>query len=132
MPRTKEEKNAYMKEWRKRNKERVAEANRIWYENNKENVLERHKQWRQTPAGRKSITIQNWKTEGLIDSDGDNYKKRYEAYLQATNCEVCKCEFKNSYDRCMDRNHDTNLFRQFLCQSCNRFDRWKKKLSTAS
>ena len=88
--------------------------------------------WSQTPQGKKSRILTHWREEGLIDSDMDNYEKLYCSYLQSTHCDVCKIEFKNSYDRCMDRDHKTNLFRQFLCRDCNIQDRWKKKISTAS
>jgi len=87
---------------------------------------EQKKAYNQTPAGKKSITISKWKQYGLIDSDGDKYEKRYQSYLQATNCEVCKNVFKDTFDKCLDHNHETGLFRQFLCRSCNSFDRWLK------
>ena len=109
-----------------------------YYQENRQRILERKKIAQQadterknayykTPNGRKSYTLSNWKNEGLIDSNVDNYKKRYEAYIATTHCDVCQVEFKLSCDRCMDRDHHTNLFRQFLCQDCNRKDRWKKK-----
>lgn len=131
---TPEEKKAYMKEWRQNNKERIYETNKIWRENNKEklhkkakeyreNNNEKVKKWRQTPSRIKSNTISKWKHRGVIHDDWDAL---YEAYLQATNCEVCKNEFKNSYDRCLDHCHQTGLFRQFLCRACNRNDRWLK------
>lgn len=87
------------------------------------------KKWRQSPIGIKSTTLYNWKRSGLIDSDGDKYEKRYSAYLQATNCEVCKSVFKDTFDKCLDHCHQTGIFRQFLCRACNIFDYWKKKVS---
>ena len=84
------------------------------------------KEYNQSPNGRKSNTKTDWRRYGLIDSDNDNYEKQYQAYLQATNCDVCKNEFKDSFDRCMDHCHDTGLFRQFLCRSCNNRDSWEK------
>lgn len=81
--------------------------------------------YRATPAGKKLITISGWKHRGLVHNDFDSL---YETYLQATQCSACKNEFKDSYDRCMDHDHDTGLFRQFLCRPCNNFDRWKNKV----
>lgn len=135
-----EAKRAYMREYYKRNKQTSMENHKIWRENNdeyyksyRENNKEELKAYKQTPAGRKSTTISNWKSRyGLIDSDGDNYQKIYEAYIATTHCDVCRVEFKDSRDRCLDHDHDTGLFRQFLCRDCNIQDRWEKKLKLFS
>jgi len=108
------------------------EYNKEYYKNNKERLSQKKKEWYKTPAGIKSNTISNWKKSGLIDSDGDNYEKRYSAYLEATHCNACKSGFKDTFDRCLDHDHETRLFRQFLCRPCNNMDSWKKKISTAS
>ena len=84
-----------------------------------------NKKHRQTPAGIKSIITAGWKRKGLIHSD---YDELYTRYLSATNCEVCRKEFIDSFDRCMDHNHETGEFRQFLCRSCNNRDSWKDKV----
>ncbi len=114
------------RKWKEKNKERCAETNRIWRENNKEHRAEQNRAYRETPVGIKTRTISKWKSRGLIDSDGDNYEKRYQQYLEATHCNACKSEFKDSYNRKMDHNHETGLFRQFLCGACNGFDYWLK------
>jgi hypothetical protein len=114
------------KAYRQENKIHRAEQGRVYREAHKAEIAERTKAWLQTPAGKKSRTLKSWRYDGLIDSDSDNYEKRYTAYLQATHCAACKCEFKDSYDRCMDHDHDTGLFRQFLCRQCNSGDRWRK------
>ena len=80
----------------------------------------------QTTAGKKSMTKSSWRKERLIDSDNDNYEKLYQIYIITTHCNSCIAQFTDSFDRCMDRDHDTGLFRQIICQSCNRFDAWKK------
>ena len=82
-----------------------------------------NKMYYQTPNSKKLHAISHWKQYGLIHED---YSALYEAYLQATHCDVCKTVFKPSNDRCMDHDHDTGLFRQFLCKSCNGFDNWKR------
>jgi hypothetical protein len=98
--------------------------NRAYYQANKVRILERMNTYNQTQDGKKALTLRNWKLYGLIDSDGDNYEKLYQSYLQSTHCDVCKIEYKDSYDRCMDHSKETNLFRQFLCRDCNIQDRW--------
>ena len=46
MAMTKEEKTAYMREWRKKNREKVKEADRKYREKHKEQIKETHKKWR--------------------------------------------------------------------------------------
>ena len=43
---TKEEKAAYMREWRRKNKEKVKESNKKYRNKHKEEAIEYHKQWR--------------------------------------------------------------------------------------
>ncbi len=121
---TPEERKAYMKAYREKNKERIAETNSIWSKNNKERKVKNNSNWNKTSNGKKSLTIARWKSRGVIHDDWDTL---YEQYLQATNCEACKSVFKNSKDRHLDHDHTTGLFRQFLCQDCNIMDRWLSK-----
>ena len=93
------------------------------YEENKEVFNEQNKKWRLTPNGKKSETISSWKKRGLIH---DNIDELYDNYLNTTECDVCKCAFDETNKRCMDHDHETNLFRQFLCLKCNFHDNWKK------
>ncbi len=86
---------------------------------------EYNRMYDQTPAGKKTHIIYNWKRRGLIHPD---YDELYTRYLSATNCEVCRKELNDSFDRCMDHDHETGLFRQFLCRNCNIMDSWKNKV----
>jgi hypothetical protein len=113
----------YMREWRAKNREKVRKANKAWRESNKDKVSEHNKSHCQTPSGKKSHRISTWKRLGLIH---DDYNALYESYLQATHCNACKSEFKDSFDRNMDHDHNTGLFRQFLCRACNARDSWLK------
>jgi hypothetical protein len=137
MVQTKEELAAYMKAWHKKNKIKTAEQKKVYYETNKQHIAEvskiyhdnnkeklavKAKIYYQTPIGIKSGIFNAWKRSGLIH---DNFDTLYESYLQSTHCDVCKCEFKDTFDRCMDHDHNTNLFRQFLCRRCNCNDHWK-------
>lgn len=46
MAQTKEERNAYMREWRKNNRDKIREQNRKYREANPEKIKESHKEWR--------------------------------------------------------------------------------------
>jgi len=109
--------------WREANKEKIYERHRAWREANKEKIYERRRAYSQTLEGKKSNTISQWKQSGLIHEDMSSL---YDTYLQRTHCDICKSDYKDSFDRCMDHDHETHLFRQFLCRPCNNKDSWKK------
>ena len=85
----------------------------------------------------KRHTIKNWKKGGLVDSDNDNYEKLYIEYLLSTHCNKCNIEFgiygdKTGTYKCMDHDHNTGLFRSFICHKCNDVnDRQKNKNNTS-
>lgn len=111
--------------YREKNKEKNRESNRIYREQNKEKIKESDKEYSQTPQGKKLRTINCWKRRGLIH---DDYDALYERYLEATHCEKCNIEFGKINDKtnswkCMDHNHETGDFRNFLCNKCN--TEWK-------
>ena len=68
-------------------------------------------------------TIKNWKSRGVIYNDFDEL---YYTYIRTLNCCACNKEFKNSFDRCLDHNHETGLFRAIVCQNCNKYDSYIK------
>jgi len=122
------------KEYLKNNKEKITQQTKEYRENskekrkeycerNKEKIAQQTKEYYQTPVGKKIIMISQWKSRGLIH---DNYEELYDRYLQATGCDVCKYVFDETNWRCMDHDHTTGLFRQFLCHRCNVYDNWKK------
>ena len=103
-----EKKKEYSKEWYQRNKEKHSETCRKWREKNPEKRS-------------KYNIISAWKYRGLIC---DDYNELYENYLKSTHCEECGCEYgkigdKSNRFKCMDHNHVTGLFRNFLCNRCN-------------
>ena len=69
-------------------------------------------------------SIYNWKRRGVISEDFD---KLYENHININNCQLCKVEFNNiiyNNKRCLDHDHATGLYRQTICNDCNRnFDR---------
>tara|TARA_R110000823_G_scaffold23960_3_gene71083 strand:+ start:41 stop:475 length:435 start_codon:yes stop_codon:yes gene_type:complete len=120
------------RKWYEKNKKKKAEQHKKWYEKNKEKKreynrthkkerAEQKKEYRQTPAGKKTQTLSCWKKRGLIC---DNFDMLYENYLSETHCDLCRIKFGEKGDgsgtfRCMDHDHKTGLFRNFLCLRCN-------------
>tara|TARA_R110000787_G_scaffold175104_1_gene287639 strand:+ start:143 stop:703 length:561 start_codon:yes stop_codon:yes gene_type:complete len=135
------------KEYHQTNKEAIKEKRKKWRENNKEKLRIQHKKYRennieklrirdkkyhqenkekikeyqQTPKGKKSLRISKWKQAGLIC---DDYDSLYCHYLTAETCDHCNIPFGEFGDgtgtfKCMDHNHKTGLFRNFLCSKCN-------------
>tara|TARA_R110000787_G_scaffold246402_1_gene352158 strand:+ start:220 stop:675 length:456 start_codon:yes stop_codon:yes gene_type:complete len=118
-----------MKQYRQENREKRAEYNKQYYQENKEKIAEKkieyYKQYYQTDQCRKVRRIGQWKHSGLIDSDNDNYESIYDYYINTTQCENCDVEltqdrYNTSTTRCLDHSHITGLFRNILCQGCNR------------
>ena len=71
----------------------------------------------------KTQTIYQWKSRGVIYED---YDELYYTYIRTLNCSYCNKEFKNSFDRCLDHDHITGLFRAIVCRGCNSCDSYIK------
>jgi hypothetical protein len=114
-----------MKAYRESHKDEIKASKKAYRESHKDEIKSYQKAYdeyrNKTPSHKKTMKICSWKSYGLIHND---YNKLYESYLQSTHCNICKSEYKDSSDRCMDHDHKTGLFRQFLCQPCNRNDAW--------
>ena len=94
----KEDKAAYMKQYKNPNK------------------AKHQKKYGESPTGKKFYTLKNWKKRGINDDDIDSV---YDYYLLQTNCMICNKEFKNSRDRHLDHDHDTGEIRYICCNFCN-------------
>ena len=115
MPWTKEEKAAYMKIWREKNKERL-----INYERDHNN----------TPAGKKSNRISRWKKFGIIVPDND-FDKFYDEYLSVEICQkkvscngcILTSDKRNTITtKMVDHDHNINdkpNVRFICCNACN-------------
>ena len=101
MPKTKEEKAKYMREYRKNNPEYLDKQ-------------------------RKSVYICKWKKRGVIDED---YNKLYEYYLSIEECDNCGVELNQdgATRKCLDHDHKSGLFRNILCNVCNVTREYKKR-----
>jgi hypothetical protein len=119
----------YKKEYYKKNKEKFKENNKEYREKNKEKIKEWNKEYfkeyYKTDVHKKCYTINTWKRRGVIHN---NFDELYKTYINTTNCDVCFKEFKNSYDRTLDHDHETGEFRMILCRACNTLDSFKKKI----
>lgn len=77
----------------------------------------------------KRTIISNWKHRGV---NSENIDLLYLLYLESENCENCGIKYgkigdgSNSW-KCLDHNHKTGLFRNFLCNKCNSCTKDKKK-----
>ena len=106
-------------------KEEKAEHNREYYlkhnEERKKYLAEYNREYRKTPNGKKSQIIKGWKRQGI---KSDNYDMLYNNYLSETHCDLCRIKFGKKGDgtgtfKCCDHDHETGLFRNFLCSICN-------------
>lgn len=140
MVQTKEERDVYNKAYYKKNREKLLEKQKQYNEQNKEKIFTYHKQYNEQTKekisnyqqkyyksidGKKIHTINCWKKRGLIN---DNYSELYDYYLTINKCNVCNYVFDDSNWRCMDHDHQTSLFRQILCNNCNKHDSWMNKI----
>tara|TARA_R110001606_G_scaffold296546_1_gene444337 strand:+ start:81 stop:530 length:450 start_codon:yes stop_codon:yes gene_type:complete len=72
---------------------------------------------------RKYDIIQNWKKSGV---KYDDFDELYYVYIRTLKCSACNKDFKNSFYRCLDHDHETGLFRAIVCRSCNGGDSYIK------
>ena len=114
----------YQKEYREKNKEKIKEYQKKYhkelYENNKEKIREKIKEYYKTENGKKSKSINCWKSRGVINDDFD---KLYDYYLNCKFCEECNIEltigYKDVNRKCLDHDHKTGKFRNIICNRCN-------------
>jgi len=108
-----------MKEYYQKNKEKIAEYRKVYNKNNKEKLKEYNKEYKKdNPKYVKNHTLYDWKKRGLICED---YDKLYDYYLSVEECENCGIELNSGTGtkKCMDHCHNTGLFRNILCNTCN-------------
>ena len=81
----KQRKKKYMKTWREKNREAIAEYAREWHKNNRETILERSKEYRKNNR------------EAILKSKREYYKNNREALLERSK-EYFKEWYKNNGD----------------------------------
>ena len=119
-PEQKERKKEYMREYYLKNKQKLNQQ----HSNYKLNNIDKIREYSQTPNGKKSSRITDWKRRGVIHDDFDEL---YSLYIATTECMVCHTTFKDSTDRCLDHSHITGEYRNVLCRACNTRDYWVNK-----
>ena len=104
----------------------------------KEELAEYNKEYRQTPAGIKSTTLNNWKIRGITFGDMTDSEYYDKIYLPATICQSCEKVFNNEIqndkknaDHKHDRKDPCNI-RGVICFQCNSNDAWKTRLTEDS
>jgi len=108
------------------NKERIAERDKARYEANKEKLAAQKKEYCKTEAGLKTQKMKNWRKNGVNNVTDE----LYDYFMSCDKCEACGKEFTDTYNKCLDHDHDTGDFRYILCRGCNTHDRWKKHITT--
>ena len=83
MAQTKEERNAYMKEWRKKNRAKIAERDKKYRETHKEEIKAMHKAWRD-----KNREHLNEKQREKYKENPQAFKERKERYVSSHTEEV--------------------------------------------
>jgi DNA-directed RNA polymerase beta' subunit len=118
----KKEKNRIkQKKYKEKNREKVKQIRKKYYENNREKIIEQQKEYYETENGFKNSKINLWKRRGVVC---DNFDALYDHYTSTAYCDYCKVELtidkeNTSTTKCLDHCHETGLFRNILCLSCN-------------
>ncbi len=69
---------------------------------------------------KRSYSKCQWKKKGVILTDKfKTYDELYDYYLSINNCELCNISFGEGR-KYLDHDHKTGLFRNVVCNSCNR------------
>ena len=113
---SKEKKKLYNKNYKQKNKEAIKEYNKNYKQKNKEAVKEYKKEYNQSEKGVKTRIISHWKSRGILDED---LSAVYDYYIKQTHCMICLIEYKDSFDRCLDHDHETGEIRYICCRHCN-------------
>tara|TARA_R110002126_G_C10251410_1_gene482089 strand:+ start:105 stop:644 length:540 start_codon:yes stop_codon:yes gene_type:complete len=126
----KEEITLYNKKYYQENREITNEKSKKYYEEHREEIRETKAAYFQSPIGKKSYTLSNWKQLGLQESPED-LDRIYELRETQELCNACDVKLTRtgkyiSTDTTMDHDHITHRFRHIICRGCNTHDNWMK------
>ena len=122
MVQTKEEIAIKRKEWylknKDKNKGKIAIKNKEYRLENKGKIAIKNKEY--YVENHKELMINKWKKRGL---KSEIYGAIYDYYKGVLNCERCSVTLTTGKlcktRKCMDHCHQTGLFRDVICLSCN-------------
>ena len=86
------------------------------------------KNYAKTPQGKKNRTINNWKYQGLKETN-EFIDQIYDEYLRSEECQLCGEPYSEHNIKNMEHNHETGEFRNICCHRCNT---WKADLACKS
>ena len=105
----------YMKEYRKKNKEKLQEMNKEYYQNNKEKFLEKAKDWSEQNQEKTRETKRRYRYKKYYNTTIEEVEENLEA--QSGKCCICEKDITEKFH--VDHDHDTGNARGLLCVSCN-------------
>tara|TARA_R110000796_G_scaffold185116_2_gene301690 strand:- start:412 stop:867 length:456 start_codon:yes stop_codon:yes gene_type:complete len=118
--------NEKTKEWREKNKDKIKEKRKEEYENNKdndemkeENRIKSYNYYqlnKHTEEFIKRTKLSKWKHRGVLC---DDWNILYDRYNNCSVCEDCGKENIKGRNKHLDHSHETGLFRNVVCCSCN-------------
>ena len=117
MPQTKEDRKAYEKEYRAKNREKRKAYEKEYYQKNKEKIALTKKEHRANNPDK--YRIKEWKSQGIIDGDFPLLEK---VFMKETHCWICGVEYCQKRFKCLD--HDWEITddsnpRYICCHYCN-------------
>ena len=128
----KEERKAYSKEYRKKNKKKLKEYKKNYFQEHREREIKKNKEWiknnlekhREHNRSYAKKHKERIKTYGRKWSIKKTYKISYEDWLkiwesQDGKCAICGESFVKPSDAHTDHNHKTGKIRGLLCRNCN-------------
>ena len=108
----------YMREYNKKNKERLNKQSAEWYAKNKDYQVK----YRKTLKGHKIHTISNWKSLGI--NCNEEWNDLYDWWDNCETCDICDKAFDKRNNKCVDHDHTIEEYnvRGILCRVCNMRD----------
>jgi len=119
------DRKAYMKKYRKENKDKYRQYNKKSWEKNKnkfmENRMDYQKQYEiENPH---IFKISDWKHKGIKLRPNEDWDSVYLYWKTCERCELCDVELTDGpgklTSRNLDHDHSTGYIRNVLCWGCN-------------